>query len=165
MTFLQDGYAPRPNGAATMPVPMPPPPAAGAEWTRPISNFAGTERRALSRDALAALKAEARRLVEGTTLSQHEIGKRLDVRPSLISTWKRQEGWVRPPGAPQPPPFAARAPASDGDKAETRRVRMIGRLYRVFDRQAGDLEARAARPTRAATWWPPSCARWTPACR
>ncbi len=168
MSFEDIAATARPNGSAGAPAMVPPwdaradtpnatppsgatPPTAAADTgggiaaSRPIGNFAGTERRVLSRAELAALKAEARRHVEGSLLSQYEIARRLDLRPSLVSVWKRQEGWTRPDGAPVRPDFSGNGPGAAGN-SETRRLRMIGRLYRVFDRQAGDLEARAAKP-------------------
>ncbi len=157
---LVDTEAARPNGSAGPPaMPLLPPietsppgptviEADGtAGFARPISTFDGSGRRVLSLREMAALKAEARRHVEGTLLSQYQIAKRLDVRPNLISSWKLAEDWTRPPGAPVRSGFTGRRPVrSDAAKADARRVHMIGRLYRVFDRQAGDLEARAARP-------------------
>ena len=157
MTLVDAATAARPNGAAGPPVATPAvdetpamvPAVAGAEahaqGLRPISNFARTERRVLSLAALAALKADARRWVEGSLLSQYEIAKRLDVRPSLISTWKRQDDWKRPQGAPVRPAFSGNGPGT-AVSAEARRTRMIGRLYHVFDRQTADLEARAVKP-------------------
>ena len=128
---------------------VPPETARAAEAQVPppqwIRNFAGTERRLLSHAEVAALKAEARRHVEGTTLSLREIARRLDIAASTLSRWKAEESWVRPDGAPVRPPFSGRGPSKTAS-TEARRTRMVGRLYRVFDRQAGDLEARAAKP-------------------
>lgn len=126
-----------PEAAHTAVAQVPPP-----RWMR---NFAGTERRLLSHAEVAALKAEARRHVEGTTLSLREIARRLDIAASTLSRWKAEESWVRPDGAPVCPPFSGNGPGQ-AVSAEKRRMRMIGRLYKVFDRQAGDLEARAAKP-------------------
>ncbi len=90
----------------------------------------------------SALKAEARRLVEGTTYSQQAIAEQLRIAPSTLSTWKRDGGWVRPEGAPLPPVLdnAGRDLDVDGK----RRQRLLARLYGVFDRQLQDVESRAA---------------------
>jgi hypothetical protein len=90
----------------------------------------------------SALKVEARRLVEGTTYSQQAIAEQLRISPSTISTWKRDGGWVRPEGAPQPP--ALDNAGRDLDVDGKRRERMVARLYGVFDRQLKDVESRAA---------------------
>ncbi len=112
---------------------------------RIVPNFARTSRQVLDLDAVAALKAEARREVEGTTLSLYEIARRMDIATSTLSRWKAEEDWVRPDGAPTQPNFGGKArPRSE--TPEARRRDMIGKLYRVFVRQAGDLEARAAKP-------------------
>ncbi len=126
-----------PETARAVVVQVPPP-----RWIR---NFAGTERRLLSHAEVAALKADARRHVEGTTLPLREIARRLDIAASTLSRWKAEESWVRPAGAPVRPPFSGNGPGKTASAA-ARRTRMLGRLYRVFDRQAGDLEARAAKP-------------------
>ncbi len=159
----------RPNGSAGPPIMLPPLPdgaagkgataAADAPATDPqappraaatgvtwhvIVGFDGVSRRTLDTNAYATLKAEARRLVEGTTLSQYEIARRLDIRTATLSYWKRREHWIRPAGAPLPPRLATALP--EGEKTEARRLRMIGRLYRVFERQTADLEARTVQP-------------------
>lgn len=121
------------------------PPPNGAAIAATLSTYDRSRRRVLSIDELAALVAEARRLVEGTTLPQKEIARRIDVRPSTLSLWKSRGRWTRPLGAPTAPDFSG--PAIDpAEKAEARRRRMVGRLYRVFDRQTADLEARAKTP-------------------
>ena len=109
-----------------------------------VIGFDKVSRRVLDPNAYVALRAEARRMVEGTILSQYEIARRLDIKPTTLSYWKRREGWTRPAGAPLPPLLAPTLPK--GEKAEARRLRMIGRLYRVFERQTADLEARAVQP-------------------
>ena len=173
MTLGNAAIAARSNGAAGMPVmaplpaetPMDPLPerepwsAVGAEAPvieartsvvvveragYLIIGFDKVTRRLLDPDAYAALRAEARRQIEGTTRSQYEIARILDIKPSTLSYWKRREGWVRPPGAPLPPRLGPELPP--GEKTEARRMRMIGRLYRVFERQTADLEARAVLP-------------------
>jgi hypothetical protein len=88
-----------------------------------------------------ALKAEARRLVEGTTQSQYAIAQQLRVSPSTVSSWKMKGGWQRPAGAPPRADFTPRTPA---DAVEKRRDILVDRLYRVFDRQLMDVESRAA---------------------
>ena len=112
---------------------------------RVVANFARTSRQVLDLDAIAALKAEARREVEGTTLSLYEIARRMDIAASTLSKWKAEEGWLRPDGAPKQPHFGGKAPPRNQTPEERSRD-MIGKLYRVFVRQAGDLEARAAKP-------------------
>lgn len=87
------------------------------------------------------IMAEARRLIEGTTLSQHDIAQRLSVAESTISAWKVKGGWQRPEGAPQALDMASR---SAEQVTEKRRAVLVDRLYRVFDRQLMDIEARAA---------------------
>jgi hypothetical protein len=94
-----------------------------------------------------ARQTEARRLVEGTTLSQGVIASRTDVSPSTLSSWKRRFGWQRPQGAPEPPPLDNRG--RDLDLAAKRREKMIERLFRVFDRQLMDIETRACTPGAA----------------
>ena len=164
---LVDVAAARPNGGAGPPtIALPPPdeaptgapaetdmapadPGISAAADRVgerhlVIGFDRVTRRVLDADAYVALRSEARRQVEGTTLSQYEIARRLDIKPSTLSYWKRREGWTRPAGAPLPPRLAPALP--EGEKTEARRLRMIGRLYRVFERQTADLEARAVRP-------------------
>lgn len=95
--------------------------------------------------------AEARRLVEETTLPQAVIAQQLGLKETTLSTRKKREEWApRPLGAPE-------AFLADGgrarwfgvekaDKAAVRRTRLTGRLYRTFARQIADLEARAFNP-------------------
>ena len=96
----------------------------------------------------AALMAEARALIEQTIVAQAAIAYRLGIPASTLSMWKLREGWVRPEGAPRyrvPPGASATTwtavPA--GDTASRRRTRLISRLYRAFERQLAELEARA----------------------
>jgi hypothetical protein len=89
----------------------------------------------------SATIAEARRLVEGTTLSQCAIAERLEVSQSTISLWKVKWGWTRPLGAP---PAPAMEPRPAEVVVEKRREVLVARLYRVFDRQLMDVESRAA---------------------
>ncbi len=165
MSFVDTATAARPNGTAGVPSMAPPPderptadPAeratdaarlpAIAPQTAPrrhlVIGFDGVSRRVLDADAYAALRARARRKVEGTTQSQYEIARSLDISTTTLSYWKRREGWTRPAGAPLPPRLGPALPP--GEKSEARRLRMIGRLYRVFERQTADLEARAVQP-------------------
>jgi hypothetical protein len=109
-----------------------------------VIGFDRVSRRVLDADAYAALRAEARRQIEGTTVSQYEIARRLDIKPTTLSYWKRREGWIRPAGAPLPPRLGTAL--QPGEKSQARRMRMIGKLYRVFERQTADLEARAVQP-------------------
>ncbi len=156
MTLVDTETAARPNGSAGAPTPTPTPtPDADADMYvlaprdrrrfRVVPNFARSSRQMLDLDAIAALKAEARREVEGTTLSLYEIARRMDIAASTLSKWKGVEGWLRPEGAPRQPDFGGKAPPRNQTPQERSRD-MIGKLYRVFVRQAGDLEARAARP-------------------
>ena len=97
-------------------------------------------------DAEAALMAEARVLVETTTRSQAEIAIQLGISANTLSAWKRADGWVRPAGAPKAPKFATgidrRRSGATEAKAETRRRRLIDRLYLVCGRQVRRIEAR-----------------------
>jgi hypothetical protein len=88
-----------------------------------------------------AVVARARRLVEGTARPQADIGAELGVPASTISMWKRVYAWKRPADAPPPPPNAGtrRDPAVI---AAARRARLVKRLFRAFDRQLLDVEAR-----------------------
>jgi transposase len=92
---------------------------------------------------LTAVMAEARRMVEGTTLSQHAIAQRLKVSDSAISIWKKKGGWVRPEGAPVEP-ASMRGTRRFEQTTETRHEILVNRLFRVFDRQLKDVESRAA---------------------
>jgi transposase len=92
---------------------------------------------------LTPVMAEARRMVEGTTLSQHAIAQRLKVSDSAISIWKKKGGWVRPEGSPVEP-ASVRATRRFEQTTEKRREILVGRLFRVFDRQLKDVESRAA---------------------
>lgn len=96
----------------------------------------------------AATVAEARRLVETTRLSLHEIAFRISVAPTTLSAWRRRFGWRRPDGAPEPPLFTAGEDLTA--EARARPKRMIERLYRVFSRQLSDVETRGREDGAAA---------------
>jgi hypothetical protein len=95
------------------------------------------------RPDLTALVAEARRMVEGTTLSQRAIAERLRISDSAISLWKKKGGCVRPEGAPVEP-VAVRGTRRFEETTEKRHEILVNRLFRVFDRQLKDVESRAA---------------------
>jgi hypothetical protein len=127
------------------PSPAPPGAAVAVRERHLIVGFNGVSRRVLDPDSYVALRAEARRQIEGTTDSQYEIARRLDIKPTTLSYWKRREGWTRPPGAPLPPRLGTALP--QGEKSEARRLRMIGRLYRLRAPDGGPGSAgRATRP-------------------
>jgi len=134
------------TGAGGIAPPPPPPLSNGADAPPDTPLPAGPQppRRwcDLSADERAAKIESVRQLVEGTTLSQGEIARRSDVSASLVSTWRHRYGWTRPEGAPLRPDFGG-VSSDPAERTETRRKRMIARLYRIFDRQAGGLEARA----------------------
>jgi hypothetical protein len=64
-------------------------------------------------------RAEARRLGATTILTCTEIAARVGVAASTVRGWKREEGWKRPPGAPERRTFTK-------DECEA-----IGRLRRL----------------------------------
>ncbi len=88
-----------------------------------------------------AEKVEARRLVEGTTLSMRAIGQQLRIPKTTLWHWKEDGGWQRPEGAPLP---LDQIPRIVEQRTEKRREVLVDRLYRVFDRQLMDVESRAA---------------------
>lgn len=61
--------------------------------------MAGRAGEAAGRRASAETVAEVRRLIETTTLTQKEIGRRLGLHDSSISRMVRREGWRRPTDA------------------------------------------------------------------
>ena len=61
--------------------------------------MAGRTEGAAARKASADTIAEVRRLIETTTLTQMEIGRRLGLHNSSISRMVRREGWRRPADA------------------------------------------------------------------
>ena len=139
----ETALAGRANGAArpTLPPPQPAPTTPGADAANARVRDGTGQRRLMPTDT-AAVKAEARRLIEGTTLSAYAIARKLDIADSTVSNWKKAEGWTRPDGAPVQPAFGGRAPQRR--EPRDRHADMVTRLYRVFDRQTADLEARAA---------------------
>jgi hypothetical protein len=92
------------------------------------------------------LMAEAKRLIESTTLSQSLIAVRLDISQTTLSSWKRREGWVRPAGAPIAPQFEAavkaRRAAEPTARGPLRKQRLIDRLYRACTRHVHQIETR-----------------------
>ncbi len=98
----------------------------------------------------AAIIAEARKLVEETTLPLTEIGRQLSVPKSTLSVWRTNEGWVRPPGAPGAPAIGGARPGrrvgQTTDRAAGRRRRLVGQLYRTFERQLARLTQQATAP-------------------
>ena len=101
-------------------------------------------------EAHADVWAEARRLVEETKLPQGVIARELGLSPTTLSARKNREGWTRPPGAPEAFLLSGGRQRWSGvekpDKAAARRTRLTGRLYRAFERQIADVEARAFNP-------------------
>lgn len=93
----------------------------------------------------AALLAAARKLVEGTTLSQAKICADLGIRPNVLTEWKYREGWVRPEGAPKPPVLSgvvAGRRSADAEVNFERRRALIDKLYQLCARQAVQIERR-----------------------
>ncbi len=86
----------------------------------------------------AMLLAKARTLVERTTRSQFAIAEELGVPQSTVSSWKRREGWVRPPDAPRA--LGIQGPGQD--RRARRGARLLGRLYRAFSHELTALEGR-----------------------
>ena len=86
--------------------------------------------------------AEARRLIETTSLSVRTIATRLNLPATTLAAMRRRENWIRPDDAPAPP-MANRDRRTPAERTAARRQRMLERLYRVFSRQLSDIEARA----------------------
>jgi predicted transcriptional regulator len=95
-----------------------------------------------------ALIAEAKRLVETTTISQTRIGATLGLTSQAISNLSRAGGWQRPAGAPQAPRLsrASRSAAMRTDAAAARRERLVMRFYRACERQLALVERKLRRP-------------------
>ena len=96
------------------------------------------------------VKLTARQMVEGSDLPQAQIAYRLGVSEATLTNWKREGGWTRPEGAPEARVIgrtkAARKAAVRRSTAEVRRTRLIGRLFKTFERQVAEIEARFADP-------------------
>ena len=95
-----------------------------------------------------ALIAEAKRLVETTTISQTRIGATLGLTSQAISNLSRAGGWQRPAGAPQAPRLsrASRSPVTRTDAVAARRERLVMRFYRACERQLALVERKLRRP-------------------
>lgn len=93
-------------------------------------------------------RAEAKLLGETTLLSCTEIGARIGVAASTVRTWKREDGWRRPPGAP------ARRSFTGEEREAIVRLREAGASFadigRAVGRHAGTV-AQAARRRRGPT--------------
>ena len=92
----------------------------------------------------ASLMIAARQLVEETTLSQAKIAGELGISATMLSNLKKQEGWVRPAGAPTGPKYGSGVWRYLADAAQVvrRRLRLIARLYLACERQLKAVEAR-----------------------
>jgi len=80
---------------------------------------------------------EVRRLVETTTLSHREIGRRAGVATSTISRWSTAGRWTRPLFAPRSTDTVPRWRAS----LRLRRRTLAKRLYDMAERWVRELEA------------------------
>jgi transposase-like protein len=76
-------------------------------------------------------RAEAKLLGETTDLSCTEIGARIQVAASTVRTWKREDGWRRPPGAPARRSFTAE------EREAIVRLREAGASFAVIARAVG----------------------------
>ena len=94
----------------------------------------------------ASLLLTARKLVEETTLSQATIAGQLGLSTTVLSRLKKQEGWVRPDGAPTGPKYGQGGWRTLTDPAQVsrRRLRLIARLYLACEHQLKAVEARLA---------------------
>ncbi len=92
----------------------------------------------------AALLIASKKLVEETTLSQAEIAAQLGLSPSRLSVLKKQEGWMRPTGAPSGPKYGSGVWrfTADAESVARRRLRLIARLYLACEHQLKAVEAR-----------------------
>jgi len=80
---------------------------------------------------------QVRRLVETTTLSYEQIGKRTGLAPSTISDWCIAGKWTRPLFAPRATDTVPRWRA----RIRLRRRTLAGRLYELAERWVRELEA------------------------
>lgn len=80
--------------------------------------------------------AWVRRLIEQTTLSQHQIAEKTGVNRSTISIWTKNYGWTRPPFAPRAPGDVPRWRAGPGPKLRL----LTGRLVAIAERMVRELE-------------------------
>lgn len=79
--------------------------------------------------------AEVQRQVTATAEPLHRIAAATGVSLTTVSKWTRDNGWLRPPGAP-PPRVAARIDFA------AEREKLTGRLYRALGRQLAEIERR-----------------------
>lgn len=95
----------------------------------------------------SALIAEAKRLIETTTLTQTEISAKLGLSPHLVSNLKLQGGWQRPPGAPGSPQVlrGGLTPAARATAIAAKRDQLVTRMYRTCDRQLAVVERKLRR--------------------
>ena len=80
---------------------------------------------------------QVRQLVETTTLSFEQIGKRTGLSPSTISNWCTAGKWTRPLFAPRATDTIPRWRA----RIRLRRRTLAGRLYELAERWVRELEA------------------------
>jgi hypothetical protein len=122
-----------------------------------------------------AIKTEVLRLLRDTTHSQAEIGHRFGISKAVVSNWRRDAAIERPAGAPGLPRYlrartdsladvaGRRRPVATADPAppekrirpgpakrrprgEVRQTRLVARLFRAFERQVAEIEARFTDP-------------------
>lgn len=80
--------------------------------------------------------AWVRRLIEQTTLSQHQIAEKTGVKRATISIWTKNYSWTRPPFAPRAPGDVPRWRAGPGPKLRL----LTGRLVAIAERMVRELE-------------------------
>lgn len=80
--------------------------------------------------------AWVRRLIEQTTLSQHQIAKKTGVKRTTISVWTKNYGWTRPPLAPRSPHTVPLWRAGPNLKLRL----LTGRLVAIAERMVRELE-------------------------
>jgi hypothetical protein len=79
---------------------------------------------------------EVRALIEGTTLTYHQIAKRTGASPASISRWMQAGGWKRPPFAPRSMLSVPTPRATAYNKHRT----LAARLAALADRYVRELE-------------------------